>query len=206
MVTESGSPADSTSAWSGRFLSVKRHARTTPNATEPATKERRPRSAVGMLSSSLRVNTLHLVFRVSEFEEVTEWQGSRRMRFGTKMRATRLAETCVRSAPKPQNGIVASQRTTTPLRLEEVTQAGIASMITNSASVGTTLLSWKPLFASNPRYSSVVRSFPPVSTSITRSVSFPVDGRFASDNHHSPSKSAPSAGTARRQLTRISPA
>ena len=102
MVTESGSPADSTSAWSGRFLSVKRQARTTPNATEPATKERRPRSAVGMLSSSLRVNTLHPVFRVSEFEEVTEWQGSRRMRFGTKMRATRLAETCVRSAPKPQ--------------------------------------------------------------------------------------------------------
>lgn len=204
MVTESGSPADSTSAWSGRFLSVKRQARTTPNATEPATKERRPRSAVGMLSSSLRVNTLHLVFRVSEFQEVTEWQGSRRMRFGTKMRATRLAETCVRSAPKPQ--MESWQAREQSLRLEEVTQAGIASMITNSASVGTTLLSWKPLFASNPRYSSVVRSFPPVRTSITRSVSFPVDGRFASDNHHSTSKSAPSAGTARRQLTRISPA
>jgi len=203
MVTESGSPADSTSAWSGRFLSVKRQARTTPNATEPATKERRPRSAVGMLSSSLRVNTLHLVFRVSEFQEVTEGQGSRRMRFGTKMRATRLRRLAY-GLPRSLNWN--RGKPVTPLRLEEVTQAGIASMIMNSASVGTTLLSWKPLFASNPRYSLVVRSFPPVRTSITRSVSFPVDGRFASDNHHSASKSAPSAGTARRQLTRISPA
>ena len=57
-----GSPADSTSAWSGRFRSVKRQARTTPDATEPTRKERRPRIAVGILSFSFRVNILDLMF------------------------------------------------------------------------------------------------------------------------------------------------
>jgi hypothetical protein len=79
MVTDLGSPADSTSAWRGRFLSVKRQARKTPNATDPATNERRPRSAVGILSFSFRVNTLGLLFRVGEFQEVTRRQGNQRM-------------------------------------------------------------------------------------------------------------------------------
>jgi hypothetical protein len=64
---------------------VKRQARTTPNATDPATKERRPRSTVGILSFSFRVNTLSLIFRVGEFQEVTERQGNRRMSSDTNM-------------------------------------------------------------------------------------------------------------------------
>src|SRR5205807_7060249 len=58
--------------------------------------------------------------------------------------------------------------------------------------------------ANSPRYSSVVRSFPPVSTSITKSISLPVEGRLDSDKPHSTSSSAPFAGTARLQFIRIS--
>jgi hypothetical protein len=72
--------------------------------------------------------------------------------------------------------------------------AGIASIIAYSEAVGVTFWSWNPPLASNARYSSMVRSFPPVSTSITKSISFPVEGRLASDKPHSTSSRAPLAG------------
>src|SRR5271167_2169055 len=64
----------------------------------------------------------------------------------------------------------------------------------------------KPARARSRRYSSAVRSFPPVITSITTSNNLPAEWIFPSCSVHSTSKSAPSAGTTLRQLARISTA
>jgi len=76
-------------------------------------------------------------------------------------------------------------------------------MMLKSGEVGTAGLRRKPARANNRRYSSTVRSFPPVMSSIATSANFTADGAFPSGRTHPTNKTTPSAGTARRQLARI---
>ena len=72
--------------------------------------------------------------------------------------------------------LVGADRIYRPAREALGCYAGSASITIIPVGVGTARFSRKPAPPSSSRYSSTVRSLPPVSTSIATSASFPVDG------------------------------
>jgi hypothetical protein len=81
--------------------------------------------------------------------------------------------------------------------------AGSPSMIGGGPDVGITRVSRKPAFRSKSLKSDSVRSRPPSSTSIFKSVYFRRSGSLGGFNTHSTRTSLPSERIARRQLLRI---
>src|SRR6516162_1854356 len=93
--------------------------------------------------------------------------------------------------------------TTQILGRSQASHAGNDSRSTKSVPVGTTWLRRKPARARRSRYSSTVRSRPPVRTSIYRSMALPSEGWLGSERPISTRRSAPFSGTTLRQFRRI---